>query len=365
MKHKRIFPRLFAVCIFLTLLIALTVTSTAALTPDTGLPVLKGQIRTRLPELFTVGETDRAGSVKLTVGGTAFGVRLFSEGVQIVRVSDGQCPATQAGLKKKDRILSIDGQEMRTVSDVVDAIEGSEGKALTLRCRRGEEELTVTMTPAKDASGKYRAGIWVRDNAAGIGTLTFVNRKTGAFGGLGHGICDADTGELLSLTRGAVMDAEISGVVRGTEGSPGELKGYLCSQKIGTLLLNCDRGVFGVMSPVADELGEEMEVGGRDTIHAGEALLRCTLEDGKTTDYRIELSDIHPENTGAKCFAVHVTDPRLLERTGGIVQGMSGSPILQDGKLVGAVTHVLIGDPTRGYGIFIDNMLAAMPKELL
>lgn len=362
---KKLFPRFLSVLLIVCVLGGiLCPTAASALSPDSGLPVLQGEIRARLPELFESETEAGAKLTRLNIGGTAFGVRLFCEGVQIVGLSDDRCPAAQAGLKKKDRILSIDGAEVHTVSDVVSAIENSEGKALTLRCRRGEEELTATLTPAKDANGKYRAGIWVRDNAAGIGTVTFVDPQTGAFGGLGHGICDTDTGELLPLTRGAVMSTEINGVVRGTEGTPGELKGYLCSKKIGTLLLNCERGVFGIFSPIPEGLGEVVEVGGRGTVHAGEAYLRCTLDDGAAKEYRIELSDIHPENAATKCFAVHVTDPALIEKTGGIVQGMSGSPIIQDGRLIGAVTHVLIGDPTRGYGIFLDNMLAAMPSEL-
>jgi stage IV sporulation protein B len=315
---------------------------------------LQGEIKARLPELFDA----KGGEQKLLVGGTTFGVRLFTEGVQVVGVSKEPCPALAAGIQCRDRILSINGTVTQTVEDVVKAIGASEGNPLTLVCKRGEKDLTVTLTPQRDTSGKYHIGIWVRDHAAGIGTVTFVDPESGAFGGLGHGICDGDTGALIPLSRGAVMEAEINGVVRGEQGNPGELKGYLSSKKIGTLLVNCDKGVFGILSPIPEDICECVEVGSRGCIHAGKATLRCALGEDSIGEYEIELSDIANENKGTKCFAVHVTDKALIEKTGGIVQGMSGSPILQDGRLVGAVTHVLIGDPTRGYGIFIENMLS-------
>ncbi|MBQ4324855.1 MAG: PDZ domain-containing protein [Clostridia bacterium] len=354
------FSRLFAVLMILALAASLLVTGASA----AGLPVLKGEIDARLPDLLSDLAPASGAANKLNVGGYAFGVRLFSEGVQVVGLADPASPGVLAGLERNDRILSLNGKAVSQVDDVVRAIEESGGKPLTLEVQRGSERLTLTLTPRQDATGKWRAGIWVRDNAAGIGTVTFVDPKTGAFGGLGHGICDADTGELVPLTRGAVMETEINGVVKGTEGTPGELKGYLGTKKIGSLLLNCDKGVFGVLSPVPDGLGDPVEVGGRSTVHAGEAILRCTLDGKGPKDYKIELGDIRADKSGTKCFSVHVTDPALLDKTGGIVQGMSGSPILQDGRLVGAVTHVLVGDPTRGYGIFLDNMLASLPREL-
>ncbi len=329
-----------------------------------SLPVMQGEIRTRLGQIFQWGNDQKAEETTLHVGGCTFGVRLFCEGVQIVGISDTTCPAALAGLEKKDRIIQLDGVEVRTVEDVVKAIEGCDGRSISVLYRGGTEDRTTAPTPVQDATGKYRAGLWVRDTAAGIGTLTFVQPESGVFGGLGHGICDGESGELLPLSRGAVVEAEINSVVPGKEGTPGELKGSLSNRKIGTLLLNCDRGIFGVLSPIPSVLGEPLPVGYRREVHAGDALLRCSLSDGQIREYKVELADVHHENKGTKCFSVHVTDPELLCQTGGIVQGMSGSPILQDGKLVGAVTHVLIGDPTRGYGIFLENMLAALPREL-
>ncbi len=339
-----------------TLLFSFAIPVGAVHSPDPGLPVVQGEWQVRLPDLLK----DRPST--LTVGGDTFGVRLFAEGVMVVDVAGNSSPAAVAGIQKNDLILKINDQETHTVADVISAIEGSEGKNLTLLLRRKDKDLTLSLTPVQDEKNHYRAGIRVRDNAAGIGTVTFIDGRTGAFGGLGHGICDGETGDLLPLGRGAVLETEISDVIRGAEGTPGELKGFLCSKKIGTLFRNCDCGVFGILSPIP--AGEVMATGARGDVHEGEAYLRCTLGREEAKDYKVELSRVDHDNTGTKCFAVHVTDPALLKETGGIVQGMSGSPIIQDGKLVGAVTHVLIGDPTRGYGIFLENMLAAMPSEL-
>lgn len=331
---------------------------------DEGLPLMGGEWRSRIGEILTGKDGEATPVHKLTLGGIPFGVRLLEEGVLIVGIAGSSSPAAVAGLSAKDRILTIDGKEMHSVKDVLDAIEASGGATLEVEYLRGEEKGVLTLTPTLGSDQKYRVGIWVRDGAAGIGTITYVDAVTGEFGGLGHGICDPESGEILSFERGAVMETKISGVVKGKEGDPGELKGYLTQEKIGALYKNCEKGVFGILSPLPDGLGEVVEIGTAKAVHNGEAFLRCTLEDGDTTDYRIELSEIKSADTATRCFAVHVTDERLLAKTGGIVQGMSGSPILQDGKLIGAVTHVLIGDPTRGYGIFIENMLAEMRSML-
>ncbi len=358
-KQHFTFRAFFLACltICIILLSVMTLPASAASDTDPGLPVVRGDWQVRFPDLFKAKPTKT-----LTVGGDTFGVRLFADGVLIAGVADQNCPAAKAGLQRGDLILKIDNKDMKTVSEVVGCIEESGGKALPFLLRRGDEELNISITPVKDANGMYRVGMRVRDNAAGIGTVTFIDPRTGAFGGLGHGICDTETGELLPLERGAVMETEISDVIRGAEGSPGELKGYLCSKKIGTLLHNCECGVYGIFSPIPG--GETLDMAERHQVHNGDATLRCTLGDDKTHDYKVELCDVQKDNTGTKCFAVRVVDKELLARTGGIVQGMSGSPIIQDGKLVGAVTHVLIGDPTRGYGIFLENMLAAMPEAL-
>ncbi len=315
----------------------------------------------------TLSKEDLDG-IALCPGGMPFGVKFVTEGVMVVGFCDVQTkngtvnPAAAAGLRAKDMILSVDGEELTGASDLTDRIEASGGKALKLICRRGNRELEVTLKPAFcPAENRYKTGIWVRDSGAGIGTVTFIIPDTGAFAGLGHGICDTDTGALVPMKRGTVSDVTISSVVKGAPGAPGELKGYFNTGKTGSLLGNSGCGVWGVFSEIPDTAGEPMVVGLRDELKEGKAQILCTLDSNKMEKYDVKISNISRDATGSKCFTVTVTDPDLIAQTGGIVQGMSGSPIIQNGKLVGAVTHVLINDPTRGYGIFLENMLVGMP----
>jgi stage IV sporulation protein B len=199
----------------------------------------------------------------------------------------------------------------------------------------------------------------VRDSGAGIGTVTYIKEDTLAFGGLGHGICDGESGALIPIARGSVMDVTVGGIKRGAVGAPGELRGHFAASRIGTLMQNTACGVFGTLTDCPAAPAGTLPIGFKEELHDGAATLWCTLDDHVTRSYGVEISDIHRNATGNKCFTVTVTDMELLAKTGGIVQGMSGSPIVQDGRLVGAVTHVLIGDPTTGYGIFIENMLNA------
>lgn len=304
----------------------------------------------------------------LCPGGMPFGVKFYTEGVTVVGFCDVETtqgkinPASNAGLRAKDIILKVNGETLSGASELTDYIENCEGKTLALRIRRGKDEFDVSLTPIWcDAEARYKTGIWVRDSGAGIGTVTFVLPETGAFAGLGHGICDAETGELVAMKRGTISDVTISSVVRGAAGSPGELKGYFNPGKTGALLGNSACGVWGVFSQVPKSDYEPMPIGLRDEIHEGDAYILSTLDSGKIGQYDIRISNVNRDATGSKCFTVTVTDPDLLALSGGIVQGMSGSPIIQDGKIVGAVTHVLINDPTTGYGIFIENMLVGMP----
>ena len=302
----------------------------------------------------------------LSPGGMPFGVKFFTEGVTVVGISEVETkngkvnPAESAGLKQKDVILSVNGEALAGASALTDRIEKCEGRALSLHCRRGKSEFDATLTPVWcDAEARYKTGIWVRDSGAGIGTVTFLIPETGAFAGLGHGICDAETGELVAMKRGTVSDVTISSVVRGAAGAPGELKGYFNPGKVGTLLGNSPSGVWGVYSELPEPVCEPMPIGLRDEICEGEAYILSTLDGNRTERYDVTITNINRDAGGSKCFTVKVTDPDLLTASGGIVQGMSGSPIIQNGKLVGAVTHVLINDPTTGYGIFIENMLTS------
>ena len=316
-----------------------------------------------------VGKTATVDPEGLTVcaGGMPFGVKFYTEGVTVVGFCDVECergkvnPATLAGIKQKDVIVQVNGQTLSGASQLTEMIENCGGKSLALHCKRGNSEFDTALTPVWcPAESRYKTGIWVRDSGAGIGTVTFVIPETGAFAGLGHGICDADTGMLIPIKRGSVCDVTISSVVKGAAGAPGELKGYFNAGKVGSLLGNGTCGVWGVFSELPEELGEPMPIGLHGELQEGDAYILSTLDSNRVERYDVKISNINRDATGPKCFTVTITDPDLLAVSGGIVQGMSGSPIIQNGKLVGAVTHVLINDPTTGYGIFIENMLTAI-----
>ncbi len=307
-------------------------------------------------------------SLRLIPGGIPFGVKFTTEGVLIVGFCDIETngtshnPAREAGLKIKDVLTHIDDEVITSADDLTQKINAANGAPLTVRYQRGGKTDTVTLTALADPAGSgYKTGLYVRDSGAGIGTVTFFVPKSNAFAGLGHGICDVDTGELMPLNRGNVVDVTISSVHRGVAGVPGELRGYFGTGKNGTLLGNTACGVFGLYRELPKNItAEPCSIATRDEIHEGEVTILCTLATNECQSYTARISAIDKDAKGSKCFTIQITDPALLEQTGGIVQGMSGSPILQDGKLIGAVTHVLINNPTTGYGIFIENMLNQM-----
>ncbi len=287
---------------------------------------------------------------KLCVGGFAFGVRFGTSGVLVLDTPSVICggsakaPALDAGIKVKDIITKINGTEVNTAKSVSSLIEGSNGDAVTVTLKRGENELSVTLTPVKeDMTGLYRAGLKLKDSMAGIGTVTYVDPESGAYGGLGHGICEPETGVLMPLRSGSTVKVEIGGVIKGKSGRPGEIKGYFLSERTGNVKSNTVCGVFGYFSELPN-LGEAIPVGSRDEVKEGKATVYSTLGDDGVKEYEVEISKIDRSSTDNKSFVITVTDPALKERSGGIVQGMSGSPIVQDGKLVGAVTHVLKSD---------------------
>ncbi len=304
-------------------------------------------------------------TLKLYPGGIPFGVKFMTEGVIITEIADVKTdsgtvsPAKAAGLKENDIILKINGEDVGDASHLSEIAESSGGKSLQIVFSRDGKQMSATLKPAycKD-EGKYKTGMFVRDSGAGIGTVTYIDPKTLSFGGLGHGICDSQTGRLVNMQRGSVVGVTINGVVKGLSGTPGEVRGYFSSGKTGTLLKNTDCGVFGAFASLPDGLMyEPMSVGTRDEVKAGKAYILSTLDGTTPQKYEIEISNIQASSMTNKCFTVKVTDDALLQKTGGIVQGMSGSVILQNDKIIGAVTHVLVNDPTTGYGIFIENML--------
>ncbi len=306
--------------------------------------------------------------IRLVPGGYPFGVRLSTDGVLVVGLSDsdGTRPAYDAGLRLGDLLMALNGSPIGSAEELTAAIGGCEGKKLSLTVERQgvSEPLTVELTPRwSEQDNAYKAGIWVRDSTAGIGTVTYVDPESGCFGGLGHGICDVDTGVLMPLRSGSVCDVTLSGIQAGKPGVPGELQGAFGRARAGVLLKNTQVGVFGIFSDAPQaNAGEALPIALRGEVREGEATLYATDGGDGVAQYTVRISSIDRSGQDSKNFVVEVTDPALLALTGGIVQGMSGSPLIQNGHLIGAVTHVLINDPTRGYGIFIENMLAQTPQ---
>ncbi len=309
-------------------------------------------VGSRFWELFFGEKKEQSEEVRLIPGGGVFGVKIKQKYVTVTE-SQG-VPALRSG----DVILSVDGEAVKSASDVKRMVEKSEGNSLTIRALHQGSELAVEIRPSL-VDGEYRIGLSLRDSAAGLGTITFIDPETGVFGGLGHGICDADSGEVIPMERGEVLGVILGGIHKGESGKPGELSGVLTERRLGELSGNGECGVFGVLRDLPYGSTEPIPIGRRDEVCEGEATIISTLKNGKPAEYKIEIYDIDRDSSGSKSFRVRVTDEALKALTGGIVRGMSGSPIIQNGKLVGAVTHVLVADPTEGYGIFIENMLSA------
>ena len=294
--------------------------------------------------------------------GQVIGVKLFSDGVLVVGLSDGESPAKACGLKEGDVITAVGGQELDTIEEFRQLLAENGADAAALTVKRGSRTIELSAEPEKDEDGEYRLGAWVRDSMAGIGTMTFYDPESGIFGALGHGVTDADTGKLLPLDHGSIMDASVKAVKRGERAAPGELKGdFDLTRDSGTLFANTESGIFGKLSAEdAEKLRTQaLPIAGKSERKTGKAQILATVEGKDTRAYDIEIEKIYSSSGSTRNFLLHVTDEALLAQTGGIVPGMSGSVVLKDGKIVGAVTHVLLDDPTRGYGIFIENMLAA------
>lgn len=302
----------------------------------------------------------------VAISGELFGIRLFTEGVIVVGVDEVQTakgmvnPSRDAGLQKGDVILSIDSQKMRSCNQVSEIIEKSGGKAMKLQLRRKDKVFITDFKAAySETEGKYKAGIWIRDSAAGIGTMTFLDNETGMFASLGHGVCDIDTGEILPVYEGDIVGATVNGCSIGQRGKAGELCGVFSSESKGILYLNCQCGVYGKMNEKLTE-SKLYPVAFNDEVQKGKAQIISTVDETGPQVFDIEITKISKDNSEDKNLVIKVVDENLLSKTGGIVQGMSGSPIIQNGMLVGAVTHVFINDPTQGYAIFSRTMLSTM-----
>ena len=300
----------------------------------------------------------------VAVLGTPFGMKIYTKGVLITEISEvatengSENPAQKAGLKQGDYIVSVDGIKVYTNEDLVSIVENSGGKRLKFEIMREETKIYINITPVKSTdTNNYKIGIWVKDSSAGVGTLTFYSPSNNVLCGLGHGICDNDTGDLLKLNSGEIVTAEIISIEKGQVGSPGKLTGRLNYKTLGDINLNCEIGVYSLLKGSL-QFEKLTEIALKQEVKDGQAQIICTIDNNEpkayTCNIKVRNSNYHSKTQN---MLVTVTDNALLEATGGIVQGMSGSPVVQNGKLVGAVTHVLVDDPTRGYAIFAENML--------
>ncbi len=308
--------------------------------------------------------------------GNTIGVKLQLSGVLIAGISEvdvsekeALTPARDSGLRAGDIIKKVNGEDVRTISSLINFIENSNGKTLKIKYLRENVEYETSATPVKAFdSKKYHLGMWVRDNTAGIGTLSFYDSSTGLFAALGHGITDVDTGILLPSDSGEILESNIIDIKKGERGVPGELKGIFVESRnpLGTVHFNCEQGIYGKLSDesIRNLSNKSYPIGVRAQVKPGPATILANVTDKNIEEYKIEIIRINNQNTnGSKGMVISITDERLLQTTGGIVQGMSGSPIIQDGRVIGAVTHVLVNDPTRGYGIFIESMIKNLLRE--
>lgn len=295
---------------------------------------------------------------ELVVGGQAVGIQVGTDGVLVagltqVETGDGsKSPASAAGIKKGDLITEINGTQVQKAAELIEQVGALGGKPAELTVQRDSKTLRVTVQPIESAEGQWMMGMWLRDGISGIGTVTFCDPATGIYGALGHSISDADTGSPMQLGEGTITDAEIVSITKGASGAPGELNGCAdMGRVLGSVDNNTAHGIFG--RAYAALGSRTLETG---KIATGPATIVSTIGGRQPQEYKIEVNRIYRDAEGEHVMLT-VTDPELCARTGGIVQGMSGSPILQNGRLVGAVTHVFVNDPTRGYGVSIQDML--------
>lgn len=315
-------------------------------------------------------EVRHAEAPVFAVGGRPFGIKLLMEGVMVTGLGDVEdesgrftCPARKAGIRVGDIIRLADGEVLTSNDRLQELISDSGGRSVSLSVERDGEIFSAELEPViSRRSGSRKGGMWVRDSIAGIGTMTFFDRNTGSFAGLGHPICDSDTGGIVPVHSGEAVPVEITDVRRGAGGAPGELRGsFEAGESFGILDKNRQSGIYGRLSQEAlEELSREcteFPMAYSQEVKAGPAEIYSTVSGAYPQRYTAEIERVdYSSGSSSKNMVIRITDKRLLDAAGGIVQGMSGSPVVQDGRLVGAVTHVLVADPSRGYGIFAENM---------
>lgn len=303
------------------------------------------------------------------IGGDVFGIKMYTDGIIVIGIdcvttANGNIsPAEEAGIRNGDIITHINSQKVSSATAMTEMLEKSNGEEMILTIERNNEILKATLIPVLSASGKYKAGIWVRDSSAGIGTITFYDDERASFAGLGHGVCDIDTGRIMPLSDGHAVRAKVNGYYKSSAGNPGELCGIFSNESLGSLRANLESGIFGNLdfSSGAKQIAIALE----SEVKEGKAQIVATIDSSGPQYYDIEIIKIYPlSDRSTRNMIIKVTDSELIEKTGGIVQGMSGSPIIQNSMLVGAVTHVFINEPSQGYGIFASRMAESLDSVL-
>lgn len=302
--------------------------------------------------------------------GKAIGMKLYTKGVLVVGMSEieneeriKEKPYENSGIEEGDSIIAVNNEEVNTTDELIQQVNNSNGKSLQIKYLKDDKILETSIVPVKTKED-YKIGLWVRDAAAGIGTLTFYEPSTNMFMSLGHGIIDIDTEEIVDISRGELVTANILSIIKGEKNKPGEIKGSITKGvAIGDIYKNTKMGVYGNVKNMQyiDTTYNDMEVAERSEIKTGKATILCQLDSGTPQEYQIEIERIYSNNnTDNKSMLIKITDEELLDKTGGIIQGMSGAPIMQNGKFIGAVTNVLVKDPTKGYAIFGDLLIKQM-----
>ncbi len=299
--------------------------------------------------------------------GNAIGLKLYTNGVLVVGMSEieGKKPYENSGIEEGDMIVNIGEKAITCTADLVETVNNSKGKQLQIEYVREGEKKQTSMIPVETAQKEYKLGLWVRDAAAGVGTVSFYDPQTKSFAALGHGILDIDTNQLLEIAKGDFVTTKIMSITKGTKGNPGKIQGSIENQmNIGQIDKNTEFGIYGKLNNTTVlniNIQDAMEVATRDEIQTGPAKIICTLENNQKKEYSVEVEKIYKNNNqNNKSMLIKVTDKELIEKTGGIIQGMSGSPIIQNGKVIGALTHVLVNNPEMGYGVFADLMIKQM-----
>lgn len=317
---------------------------------------------------LTTLRKEKRKEIEVYPGGISIGVKINNKGALVVGYSDistheglSESPGKVAGIELGDIIEEVNGENIETCSDLISKVKTCRNDEMTVKILRGNSEITKKVSLIKE-DNEYKIGLWVRDSTAGIGTLTFYDKDSKTFGALGHPITDGDTNVSFNIKSGTLLKSSVLSIKKGERGNPGEIKGLFINENesIGNIEKNTNSGIYGDASVelINPNFNKAMTVAYRDEIKEGHAQIITTVEDGGAKAYDIEILKLLPQDEpGSKSMIIKIVDPVLLEKTGGIVQGMSGSPIIQNGKIIGAVTHVLINKPDVGYGIYIEWML--------